>query len=205
MKRTDTKPNQQRRPSIDRVSASSLPGSPGAPRVNERGGASRSDLNAGSRRSAQTRRAEPGRLLSRRSSLGCIGRGEERRVPVTAGRGVYVSTVHNPARNKIPHPQKRFKQHGSVLPQSVTRMIRDVQLVSVGRCCYAPAAPVVVGVYAGMPKVSSTVRMLGCAGSPVHCLAPKAPTQPYSQPPDVRPRPDQSAARHASNHQAAPS
>lgn len=47
--------------------------------------------------------------------------------------------------------------------------------------------------------------MLGCAGSPVHCLAPKAPAQPYSQPPDVRPLPDQSAPRRASSHQAAPS
>ena len=74
-----------------------------------------------------------------------------------------------------------------------------------GGCWDALAAPVVLSVYAGMPSVSSAVCMLGCAGSPVHCLAPKPPAQPYSQPPDVRPRPGQSALRHARNHQAAPS
>lgn len=57
----------------------------------------------------------------------------------------------------------------------------------------------------GMPSASGTVRVLGCAGSAVHCLAPKAPAQPYSQPPDVRPPPDQSAPRRASSHRAPPS
>lgn len=97
------------------------------------------------------------------------------------------------------HTARRWKQSVS-LP--LCWMILDVWFV-IG-CWDSPVAPVVISVL-GCPSVSSTVRTQRCAGSPVHCLDPKAPTQPYFQPPDVRPQPDQSALCHGSNHQAAPS
>lgn len=102
-------------------------------------------------------------------------------------------------------PQKEITKNKECFPPLAQSV--DPGRVAFGRrgCWDALVAPVVLCVYAGMPSVSSSVCILGYAGSPVHCLAPKAPAQPYSQSPDVRLRPDQSAPRHASSHQAAPS